>query len=220
MSRLTEKYVQNAAIKHLEEYYKNKCNPGKIICIKEAGVNYKGKTGRADGLIAFKSGEQKYFTASLEAKSHKTFKSLITQYKDIILFLIGILILCLVFILLFNLFNEYSWIVKIGISILASILAIFGVCGFIEKKGLLKKHGIIEQVKRYPANEKWIAFSKDAYNLNYSHINELKENAKRYGIGIIIVSSRKIYIELEAEGKRGNYLEFYSQRISNELNAN
>jgi len=120
---------------------------------------------------------------------------------------------------MFNLFVDYSWFVKIGISILSSILLIYGVWGYIEKKGFLKRHGIIEQVKRYSANERWIAFSKDAYNRLYPNINELIEDAKRCGIGIIVVSAKKTYIELEPKEKTGNHLECYSRKFYNELNC-
>ncbi len=71
MSRLREKYVQENALKFLKEHYTGKCNPDKMICQKEAVAIYKGKRGRADGLIAFKTGDQNYYTVSLEAKSHK-----------------------------------------------------------------------------------------------------------------------------------------------------
>ncbi len=85
----------------------------------------------------------------------------------------------------------------------------------LEYKAIFKKHGIIEQVRRYPANEKWIAFSIDAYNF-FNEMNdfELKFQAKRYGIGILIVSNGKRVNEvlLPKVGKlkgRVDYLKHY-----------
>jgi len=215
MSRLTEKYVQDVSLEYLRNYYIGKCNPDKMICQKEVMVKYKGKRGRADGFIAFENEKQKYYTVSLEAKSHKTLKSLITQYKHITTISIGLIILGLVFVFMFNLLYEYSWFIKTGISIFGGIFICFGVFVFIVLKGYLMTHNIIDQVKRYPANEQWVAFSKDSYNkLNSNNIFELKQSARRYGIGMIIVSkNKKIQIEIYPESnntrRKKNYYKHY-----------
>ncbi len=225
MSGLTEKYVQDVSLEFLKKYYEDKDKPEKIFCKKEVVTKYKKRKGRADGLIAYKNGNQIY-TVSLEAKSHKTYDTLIAIYNDKLWLLIGFIVACIIFAFSIFLLWQLNWIIKMVISLSVGTLFGFAAMFLIDEKGYLNRHGIIEQVRRYPANERWIAFSYDAYSFfDKQNEHELKIRAKRYGIGIIIVSkSRKAYIELHAKASnmkgKMNFLKYYSAADSIEKSIN
>lgn len=224
MSGLTEKYVQDVSLDFLRRHYEDKYKPSKMFCRKEVVTKYKNKKGRADGFIAFRN-EGRIYTVSLEAKSHKTLDTLFTKYNDFAPLSLGLIMLCVVSALTSLLLWKFNWVIRFGISASAGIVSGIVFIRFIDKKAIFKKHGIIEQVRRYPANEQWIAFSKDAYNFfNETNDFELKMRAKRYGIGIIVVNSgKKASIELEASERKFNskinFLKYYSigARIGKEL---
>jgi hypothetical protein len=49
---------------------------------------------------------------------------------------------------------------------------------------------VIHQVKRYPANEQWLAISSDAYNqLTHDGQAKLRADCRRDGIGLLRVSA-------------------------------
>ena len=55
-----------------------------------------------------------------------------------------------------------------------------------------EKHLVIDQILKYPANERWIAVSKDAYNY-FTRLDdgEIFFRAKKYNIGILVVSQKQ-----------------------------
>lgn len=89
MARLTEKYVQIKALNYLHHFYCEKNSDTVIFARAEVATTYRRKRGRADGLLAFKRDNDYIYTISLEAKSHKTFSSLIRKSRDrLFLFLV------------------------------------------------------------------------------------------------------------------------------------
>ena len=76
----------------------------------------------------------------------------------------------------------------------------------------------MEQVNQYPANEKWVAISKDSMNLTSKKFSELKrrsnnENlvriARKKGVGILVISRRHEEVLVEPKFKKGEYLDCY-----------
>lgn len=75
---------------------------------------------------------------------------------------------------------------------------------------------VVQQVKRYPANEQWIAISSDAYNLLGPQQETLRLCCRREGIGLLQVRSINSAQHLEAarprvNKKRMEFLEFYAR---------
>lgn len=216
MGKLTERYVQKASVEFLKRHYQNKYKLEQIFADIEVGVNYKNKRGRADGLIAFKNRGITY-TASVEAKSHKTYKSLIPDYQMrkwyVFLSVVYIILATLLYIGL----NNYNLIWVLPVVLILPLICVFAIYILSFAFGFGYKQGIIEQVRRYPANEQWLVIPIDVYNSG-DHV-DLFARASHYGIGIIVVSRKnkcEIVLDIKVNEKKKNkdYLFYYSREKS------
>lgn len=221
MGKLTERYVQDAALEFLKDYYIKKYNVENVFYDKEVVVNFNKKRGRADGLIAF-SHNSRIFTVSMEAKSHKTYSSLIPDYEMNFWYKIIGLVYIVSAVMLYILLKSFNKIWMIPVVIIVPAIFAFGIYVFLFAIGVAYKQGIIEQVRRYPAHEQWLALSIDTYNAA-TH-DDLFARAAHYGIGIVIVSRKhKCRIELEPKllnkKKNKEYLFYYARakKIEKEL---
>lgn len=231
MSRLTEKYIQKEAVQFLKEHYENKFVIEIEFAKQEVRTNkeYNGK--RADGLLCFHSPKQKEQTVSIEAKSHKTLGSLLAYWDDdklmkqILLFALPIGLLTIYF----TSSMAWYWITLIAFgTIVIGVLLLMIIAVLLELDGH-KVINVVNQVNQYPANEKWIAISKDSLNLSQIKKSEFhnKNNydnfiriCKNQNIGILIVTRRKNEILLLPNYIKGKYLDCYSlnQSIRKRLN--
>ena len=157
---------------------------------------------------------------SLEAKSHKTLRSFTTFLewsKDLGLGIsIGILSAALSIYIL----NDLSWYWVALTAILAFILGFFisfFVIAVVEPDHF-KSMAVIDQVHQYPANEKWIAISKDSLNLTSnkktdfhrrSNYDNFLRIARKNKVGILVISRWKEEILLEPGFFKGEYLDCY-----------
>jgi hypothetical protein len=193
----------------------------------------------------FKENEGKVFIASLEAKSQKTMGDLKVIFKDaklIITLITSAITLTIVFLLVLQ---AAVWWVKVPISLIFSGVISLLLIGLADDRSKFHTHGIIEQVKRYPADEKWIALSMDSYKKCLRKDRETVENrsisegnshqkskvqgsiyqkAKSFGIGMLVVSSNEnvqLILEPKHQSTRNktNYLKYYrnNKKIENEL---
>lgn len=201
MSKLTERYVQNNALNYLKSYYEAQ-NPNTTVYARtEVATVYKNRQGRADGLLAFRKNGGRIYTVSLEAKSHKTFNSL----KNIALDNRLLAMLSLSFILIASvtwiMLGAMSFWVKTIITLIVSLGLSIGVNILLLEQQHFDTNEIIEQVMRYPADEKWIAVSIDAFNAcNQFQREMLISKAQSKGVGVIVVSSNnKIDVKLKAK---------------------
>ncbi|WP_037319722.1 hypothetical protein [Salegentibacter sp. Hel_I_6] len=219
MSRLTEKHIQKKAIIFLENHYRQKFEPSAIFSRPEVRTVKRYKKKRADGLLCFESPMQREHTISLEAKSHKTLGALIPAWnnKDLtFVLIIGIMTAFL------SVYSSYAlpWYWIILISILAFIIGVFlsFVILAIVEPDHFKSMSVVDQVHQYPANEKWIAVSKDSLNLatnkktdfqrrnNYDNFLRI---AKKNKVGILVISRWKEEILIEPGFFKGDYLDCY-----------
>ena len=222
MARLTEKYVQKQSMIFLKDYYKNKYNLTRLFARTEVRTTHKRKGyGRADGILCFNSDKQNIHTVSLEAKSHKTLNYITPindAKKDRLLLLITVTIF-LILALVLSQDERWYWIILISVSfaIIAVIVLVF-VLVLIEPEGL-KKFKVIEQIKRYPANEKWIAISADSLNLvkkrftlftKKTNLESLLLACKKNGIGLLVISHKTVKIKIEPTFTKGYFLHNYS----------
>mgnify|MGYP001426103944 CR=1 FL=1 len=201
MAKLTERYVRDNALNHLKSYYEAQNPNTPIFNRTELETIYRNKRGRADGLLAFRKDDERIYTVSLEAKSHKTYSSL----KNVALDNRLLAKLCLNFIVIaaftWYILGSISWWLKIVITLVVSSGASFGIAALFYKQNHFDTNGIIEQVKRYPADEKWIAISIDALNGCNKYDSEmLVYKAQSTGIGILVVSAgNKVDVKLKAK---------------------
>lgn len=218
MSKLTERFVQEASIKKLQEHYAAKYNlsEDKIYAKKEAKTRYKRGNGRADGLLAFTMQNGKTYSVVVEAKSGKTMHNLKTRYRDEKLIRFTLVFLLFAFslslFLLRNQTNLIQWGLAIAISLVATILMFIIIAGI----GVFEHVDVVNQVRRYPAHERWIALSKDVHNRCLKDkSNGLNFHARKHNIGILVVSPNKnVQVLRDAKSNRRkkyvDYTKYYS----------
>lgn len=222
MSKLREKYIQDRAIDYLTNHYKEKYEKNKIYSRSEVRTNTNFFNKRADGLICLNSKKQAEHTISIEAKSHRTFGSFLSNWNDEKLVLHSFLISLILGLLtiFFSQMLDWYWIFLITLS---SIVILFFIT-FIILNVLDLSHyqfiNVINQIHQYPANEKWIAISKDSLNLmkkvekpdffKKTDYDKFIEECKKQKIGLLIITRRKITILVNPKYTSGNYLDCYS----------
>lgn len=218
-AKLKEKFIQAVAIDTLAAYYQKYSYNKKVFA--EAEVRTKTNK-RADGLIVWKSKKRKINVASIEAKSANTLRNLIAKphQKKILrssqqlsfATLIGMTML------VFGL--GYRFILEPLLTIILLVGSIF-LTWSIEKvlqKIQLKRHqkiDVIEQIRQYPANERWIAIGFDSYTKT-EQLETLLKKCQANGFGLLIVRDEKVAkMELlprfENYPTGSNFLRFYKK---------
>jgi hypothetical protein len=192
--RLTERYVRDAALKWLVSYYDKKQIFQGVISQREVGVSKRNKLGygRADGLIVAQLEDGKIFTASLEAKSSRTFFNIIPWYKDerwvVHSFLAGIIGLLLAAIIAWSLGSGWFWVWILPLIVF--VVVGIGYLLITSDFSYYRPINVVAQVKGYPANEQWIAISTDIFNqLGAEGERALRKDCQKEGIGIIRISA-------------------------------
>jgi len=218
MTRLTENKVQSYAMAFLQKKYRSKAKAKNIFAKEEVRTRkeYGGK--RADGLLAYEHWWYGICVVSMEAKSHKTLPAIQARfdfYKLIWNALKAGLILCVASGAIFAVYRMddhlFQFLLPLNAFVLGALL--YGL--FTINSYRNKTLSVVEQVMQYPANEKWLAFSKDSVDdLHKKERKALRRICKYEGVGILIVHpSGKVKYWTKAVAKRkwfGNYLSYYS----------
>lgn len=190
---LEEAFIEKSAVKYLERYYGKKGATDKIATRRQQATR-NGKV--ADGLIVFlrRRRPERFFVASLEAKSRKTLYQSLTEITDknklrneswFFSIVTIVIIFSVLWINNIRWVLEPLWIVAIGIFLLA------GAYLWMRKFGLAKLNryktlGVLEQLKQYPADERWIAIGNDSLTKN-DQMDVLTRNCKRAGVGLLVI---------------------------------
>ncbi len=193
--RLTERYVQEFAIVWLEAQFRERTEVQAVVGVPEVRVRAAAKLGRgrADGLVAAELNDGNIHIASIEAKSSRTLFSAKHRYKNHTWFLHSLAVgligpLCS---LAVGWYVGHWFLLWVLPFILFAIFAV-GYSLLMSKHQHYQVIDVVDQVRRYPANEQWIALSTDAYNrLGTSYQAKLHSSCKVHGIGLICVSSAK-----------------------------
>lgn len=217
--RLSEKHVQQVALKKLALHYQARNDTQAVVAETETVVRAEITvgSGRADGLVVSQRHDGAIYTAALEAKSSRTLLNISPWYDDERWVLhaltaggLGMLIAVLA-----------GWYV--GSWLWASVFTIVGFFGagfayllLTQEHSRYRLIDVIQQVKRYPADERWIAVSADAYNLLGSQQETLHICCQREGIGLLQVRSINSVKRLETPRPRTSkrhveFLEFYAR---------
>jgi uncharacterized membrane protein YiaA len=195
--QLNERYVQSTAVEWLLSELQNQPDVCAAIGRMEVRLNPNvvKLNGRADGLVAVLKQNGDVYTASLEAKSSRTRKNISANYSNIkwAIHILTAGLLCLLLgIYLGTLVNSsfWFWILAIAIPLTGMFVYILITA---EHRGY-RNTDVIEQVRKYPANEQWIALSTDAFNrLSDGARNLLLQDCQTYNIGLLFVSpGRKV----------------------------
>jgi hypothetical protein len=218
---ISENFVQNAVCQQINSrFYRRR----KHFVDTEVGI--KNRKGRADVLLVFPYKNNKAFVVAIEAKSRKTIGSLkfADNYKkrlNIARWGAGLLV---VFAGSYFFSKGIELVVDLPLSILFVISVIGGVVILYNLLGKINMRftqsiPVINQVKRYKANEQWIAIASDTLKGRRSAYLILKREAKKQGVGLIIVNHKGNlrfihYPKPKYEHIKKDYLCYYSQESS------
>lgn len=217
--RLSEKHVQRVALDQLDSYYRSRVDVQDVVAEKEVVVRagIKAGSGRADGLIASRLLNGTIYTAALEAKSSRTLLN-ISPWQDDERWVLHALTAGGLAIVPAMLVGWYvgSWLLTLVFSIVAFFGTGFSYLLLTQKHSRYRLIDVIQQVKRYPANEQWIALSADAYNLLVPHQETLRRHCRKEGIGLLQVNSKERVKYLETPRPRVpkgriDFLEYYAR---------
>ncbi len=190
--RLNEKHVQRVAVDWLASYYAAKADVQAVHAETETVVSAKSKlgSGRADGLVASLMSDGTVHTAALEAKSARTLPNIMLRYGDwqwllhaLVAGLLGMVVAGSV-----GWFYGDGWLLRWILPLVVFFTA--GVAYLLLTQGHARYRliDVVRQVKRYPANEQWIAVSADAYNeLDATLQDALLTDCRREGLGLLQV---------------------------------
>lgn len=199
--RLNEKYVQQAAVDWLTCHYKHRFGVRSVVPEMEVMVQAKNKMGfgRADGLVASLLPNGIVFTAALEAKSARTLLNISPWYDDE-RWVIHVLIAGVFGLLSAGIVGWFlgTWFWMLIFSVLGFFCASFAYVLLTREHSRYRPIDVVQQVKRYPADEQWIAVSADAYNSLISEWREvLRAACSKEGIGLLLVRSAANIAPLE-----------------------
>jgi hypothetical protein len=218
MVNLSEKIVQETAQAFLYHRYRKKARGGRIFSKLEARTRQKYGGKRADGLLAFQHWLFGPYAVSMEAKSFRTLLAMKPKRNDNLLiwnsFKAG-LICCILSGMFFAFYKLDDGFLQILLPV--NTLVCTGIIyGFFTSNSYRHKTvNVIKQLAQYPANERWLAFSKDSMrSLTKDQRKKLDKICKYQGIGIVIVSAKgKAAIHRSASMRWkwfGDFIKYYS----------
>lgn len=229
MARFIERTVQEIAQDYLRDKYRRKARHRRIYSDIEVRTKPKFGSKRADGFLAFQHWLMGTYVVSMEAKSYKTLPAMTPKIEPR-LFLFnclraGFIITMLtgtLFVFLKGSATGTELYLPVGVLVSGGFFY-----GILTRKSFSHKVvDVIQQVKQYPANEYWLAFSEDSLDsLRDERVNHLVEISRNLGIGILIVKPGG-QVEERLRARRhwkwfGDYLKFYSveQQVREKLVA-
>jgi hypothetical protein len=210
---LTERFIQNTVAERLnKEYYRR----------KPAYVNTEVYTRlkRADVFIAFMRARKRPYVIVVEAKSRTTIHQLKLKEEPRRIRWAGRAVaIALIVGLSATLgyqwyFNAMNTLLLLAVFVLGSSL----ISSLIRRLELVSLGSIsaIEQLGRYPANEKWIAVGEDTF-ARPAEYEVLKRQCSKNGLGLLVVTEkgkmRRILIP-EPRHAFNDYLSDYGKRKS------
>ena len=195
LSQLTEHIVQSSAMAFLEKRYCNKAWGKRLFSQLEVRTRKKYGRKRADGLLAFKHFIFGTYVISMEAKSYRTLEA-IKPWKDHGRILLGSLkagvilnILTGVGLLIFKLNDGYyQYLLPLFVFLFGASL--YALLTWTSSRHLVAD--VLFQIKQYPANEQWLAVSKDSLSrLPEGKRSRLIQLCRNEGIGLLEVKQNK-----------------------------
>ncbi len=227
MTRLTENKVQTHAMAFLRKKYRRRAKRKSLFAKEEVRTKKTYGSKRADGLLAFKHWWWGLYVVSMEAKSHKTLPAIQAKsdfYKLLWNSLKAGLIFSIVSGAAFAIYKMNDQLFQYLLPLNAFVVGALFYALFTLNSYRNKTLRVVEQVMQYPANEQWLALSKDSLqDLSKTEKKALKSICKFEGVGVLVVhASGKVKLWIDTVPKRkwlGNYLSYYSmeKRILKQL---
>jgi len=215
---LTERYIQEQALRFLESYYNKYSHNNKIVARLEATTQ---QNKRADGLLVWERAPDDIRVVSFEAKSATTVRNLQTRWNDEQLNTSSFFVAQFVFFLGFCILYSFY-----GLRLAfepALLIVLFFLFPFVWKsmRPVLQKvfpaffqtASVLDQVALYPGNESWIAISSDTFKRDrVERIKALYQQCKRRKLGLLEIQAngRKPIILLKPAFKPATQKDFLS----------
>lgn len=189
---LSEKYVQHKALHFLKRRYRLRAR-SRILAKKEVSTLKKYGRKRADGLLIFKHLLWGSYIVSMEAKSQKTLaaiKPTIIKSSQRLHSIKAGLSLVLITGSLLTIYKLDDGFWQFLIPILLFILGYLAYSLLAQNSYRHQKAAVFKQLGQYPANEQWIAVSKDALKaLPKKKRKALLFICRHQGVGLVVVNS-------------------------------
>ena len=215
MTLILERKVQEVTQEFLRKKYRKKAKSKRIF--SEIEVRTKKKYGgkRADGFLAFQHWLWGDYVVSVEAKSIKTLPA-IRPYLDHFLLVKNSakagLTFCILSGAFFFLYKNPDGVFQYLVPLYAFMISglIYALLTWNSYKH--KTMDVLDQLKQYPGNEQWLAFSKDSFEyLKKENQKKLRKICKARGVGLIIVGKRVSVFEKPKWKWGKGYLKYYSK---------
>jgi hypothetical protein len=196
-----EKHVQQIAHDFLiQDYEIANATTQEVFAKMEA---YTINDNRADGFLAIRTGSDSIYTVSLECKrdlSSSSLRWVIHPRKLIYIIFASSMLIMIVLFGLYFWFNDMTGL-YVEPLIVGLILAFFttlyiGFERYFNKNepSFLKTRAVYLQLEKYPADEKWLAFSAPLNEREDDVLNKLYRECKNRGYGLLTVDvyTRKV----------------------------
>lgn len=188
---LQENFIQEAALNYLSRDHYRSCGKGVPYANTE---EFTIKGFRADGIIAFVHKWDKIYVASLEAKSAKTLANLIAQLDSTKIFHGGFIASVIVIILGLSYLYVYLpkqtleplWGLALGLIMFTLITGFTWLFNRFPIS-LFTSVGVLKQLQKYPANERWVAIGADSIREKAVY-RKFRKRCIRAGVGLLVVS--------------------------------
>jgi hypothetical protein len=211
MAGSLEKNVETSALDWLKDQICARPNVEAVVTRRQAWLT--DRRGRADGLIACRMTDGYIYTISLEAKSHKTLSDVLPRYLNrrwlFHMFIVGILVFAITAVV--SSFSG-SWIIK---WLLPAVIALVTMVGFLAATAdsfIYAPIAAIDQIGKYPADEKLLVLSAHAFNLlNNDQLRFLRKTYRSKKMGLLNCWSK----ETSRWQQRSNYKIRYNARVQN-----
>ncbi len=189
---LSEKFVQHKALNYLKRRYRLRAR-SRIIAKKEVWTLKKYGNKRADGLLIFKHILWGNYVISMEAKSQKTLSAIKpmtakgSRHRHSLLAGLVLVLISGSLLTTYKL-NDGFW--QFLVPILLFLIGYFVYHRLAQNSSRHQKAAVFKQLGQYPANEQWIAISKDSLKaLTYKKRKALLAICRRQGVGMVVVNS-------------------------------
>jgi len=194
MPLILERTVQNKTQEYLEKKYRRRAKGNRIFSKTEMPTKAKYGRKRADGFLAFRHYIWGDYVVSVEAKSKKTLPA-IKPYRDEFIFVMNCLrvgLYCCIgsgaFYALFK-WNDQMWQFLLPFYVWMISALVYALLTWRSYRH--QTMDVIDQLKQYPANEQWLAFSKDSFeSLKKKKRKDLRKICRARGIGLILYGNR------------------------------
>lgn len=215
MALMLERKVQEVTQEYLRKKYRKKAKGNRIFSQIEMRTKKKYGSKRADGFLAFQHWIWGEYIISIEAKSKKTLPA-IRPYLDHFILIKNSakagLTFCILSGAFFFLYKNpdglFQFLIPLYVFMISGLLYALLTWNSFQHRSV----DVLDQLKQYPGNEQWLAFSNDSFeSLKKEDQKKLRKICRSRGVGLIKVG-RKVSVLEQPKSKWGRgFLKFYAK---------